>query len=149
LKKINNQNEENSRIGTLSERNKIILNGVYFVIAGTILFLMTVIGFMFFIVSIIWAIFIIYKRIFGGIALEGWTTLMAFNNSNNPFLNNKTFKNQGDSNEVHEATIIDFASEMTLSGTINKSMVLFLLLTAAAFITWWMAFNGMNPILQQ
>ena len=56
-------------------------------------------------------------------------------------------KNQRNSNEVHEATIIDFASEMTLSGTINKSMVLFLLLTAAASITWWMAFNGMNPIL--
>nr|WP_315144280.1 Bax inhibitor-1/YccA family protein [uncultured Flavobacterium sp.] len=72
---------------------------------------------------------------------------MAFNNSNNPFLNSKTFKNQGNSNEVHEATIIDFASEMTLSGTINKSMVLFLLLTAAASTTWWMAFNGMNPIL--
>mgnify|MGYP003531224696 FL=1 len=50
---------------------------------------------------------------------------MAFNNSNNPFLNNKTFKNQGNSNEVHEATIIDFASEMTLSGTINKSMAYF------------------------
>lgn len=40
---------------------------------------MTVIGLIFFLGSVIWAAFIIYQRIFGGIALEGWTTLMAFN----------------------------------------------------------------------
>lgn len=72
---------------------------------------------------------------------------MAFNNSNNPFLNNKAFKNQDNSNEVHQATIIDYDSEMSLTGTINKSLILFLLLTAAATITWWMAFNDMNPIV--
>lgn len=72
---------------------------------------------------------------------------MAFNNSNNPFLNNKTFKNQGNTTDVHQATIIDYASQMTLSGTINKSLILFLLLTASATITWWMAFNDMNPIV--
>nr|WP_315188788.1 Bax inhibitor-1/YccA family protein [uncultured Flavobacterium sp.] len=69
---------------------------------------------------------------------------MAFN-SNNPFLNNKTFSSKKDI--VHQATIIDFNQEMTLAGTINKSLILFLLLTASASIIWWMAFNGMNPIV--
>lgn len=69
---------------------------------------------------------------------------MAFN-SNNPFLNNKTFSSKKD--VVHQATIIDFDQEMTLAGTINKSLILFLLLTASALVIWWMAFNGMNPIV--
>lgn len=69
---------------------------------------------------------------------------MAFN-SNNPFLNNKTFSSKKD--VVHQATIIDFNQEMTLAGTINKSLILFLLLTASASIIWWMTFNGMNPIV--
>jgi uncharacterized YccA/Bax inhibitor family protein len=69
---------------------------------------------------------------------------MAFN-SNNPFLNNKTFSSKKE--VVHQATIIDFDQEMTLAGTINKSLILFLLLTASALVIWWMAFNGMNPIV--
>lgn len=69
---------------------------------------------------------------------------MAFN-SKNPFLNNKTFSSKKD--VVHQATIIDFDQEMTLAGTINKSLILFLLLTASAIVIWWMAFNGMNPIV--
>ncbi|CAM2777207.1 Uncharacterized membrane protein, YccA/Bax inhibitor family [Flavobacterium succinicans] len=72
---------------------------------------------------------------------------MAFNTSNNPFLNNKSFKNQDKSNTVHQATVIDYNQDMTLSGTINRSLILFLLLTASATITWWMAFNDMNPIV--
>jgi hypothetical protein len=36
---------------------------------------------------------------------------------------------------------------MTLSGTINKTLLLFLLLTASAMVIWWMAFNGYNPII--
>ncbi|WP_188049089.1 Bax inhibitor-1/YccA family protein [Flavobacterium sp. GP15] len=72
---------------------------------------------------------------------------MSFN-SKNPFLNNKTFSTAvSRKEEVHQATIIDYNQEMTLSGTINKSIILFLLLTAAAMITWWMAFNGMNPMV--
>lgn len=70
-----------------------------------------------------------------------------FNTSNNPFLNNKSFKNQGNNNTVHQASIIDYGQDMTMSGTINRSLILFLLLTAAATITWWMAFNDMNPML--
>ncbi|MGL2992676.1 Bax inhibitor-1/YccA family protein [Flavobacterium sp. TSSA_36] len=72
---------------------------------------------------------------------------MAFNTSNNPFLNNKSFKNQGNPETVHQATVIDYNQSMTLSGTLNRSLILFLLLTASATITWWMAFNEMNPMV--
>ncbi len=72
--------------------------------------------------------------------------LMAFN-SNNPFLNNKTFTAVSKKEEVHQATLIDYNQEMTLSGTINKSLILFLLLTASAMVVWWLAFNGTNPIV--
>ena len=70
-------------------------------------------------------------------------------NSKNPFLSDKRFSSNAVSKaeEVHEAKIIDYNQEMTLSGTINKTAILFLILTAAAMVTWWMAFNGMNPII--
>lgn len=69
-------------------------------------------------------------------------------NSNNPFLNNKTFSNTTSANpEVYQATVIDHNQDMTLSGTINRTLILFLLLIASAMITWWMTFNGMNPIV--
>ena len=73
---------------------------------------------------------------------------MSFN-SKNPFLNNKTFSSTAVSkkDEVHQATFIDYNDEMTLSGTINKSLILFLLLTASATVIWWLTFNGMNPLV--
>ncbi|HEY4619187.1 MAG TPA: Bax inhibitor-1/YccA family protein [Flavobacterium sp.] len=68
--------------------------------------------------------------------------------SQNPFLNNKSFSaTTARKEQVHHATIIDYNQEMTLSGTINKTLLLFLLLTASAMVIWWMAFNGMNPIV--
>ncbi|MCW2118313.1 Bax inhibitor-1/YccA family protein [Flavobacterium sp. 7A] len=67
--------------------------------------------------------------------------------SRNPFLNNKSFSATSKTGQVHEATVIGSDLEMTLSGTINKTALLFLLLTASAMVIWWMAFNGMNPIL--
>lgn len=67
--------------------------------------------------------------------------------SKNPFLNNKSFSATSRAEQVHEATVIGFDQEMTISGTINKTILLFLLLIASAMVTWWMAFNGMNPIL--
>ena len=66
-------------------------------------------------------------------------------NSNNPFLNNKAFTSS--KTEVHEATIIGHEQTMTIAGTMNKSLILFLLLTAAAMITWWMANNGQSPMV--
>lgn len=67
--------------------------------------------------------------------------------SRNPFLNNKSFSATSRAEQVHEATVIGYDQEMTLSGTINKTLLLFLLLTASAMVIWWLTFNGMNPIL--
>ncbi|MBC5840326.1 Bax inhibitor-1/YccA family protein [Flavobacterium sp. F-380] len=67
--------------------------------------------------------------------------------SKNPFLNNKSFSATSKVEQVHRATVIDYDNEMTLSGTINKTLLLFLLLTASAIVIWWMAFNGYNPII--
>lgn len=73
---------------------------------------------------------------------------MAFN-SKNPFLSDKRFSSNAVSRaeEVHEAQIIDYNQEMTVSGTINKTAILFLILCGAAMVTWWMAFNGLNIML--
>lgn len=70
-------------------------------------------------------------------------------NSKNPFLSNKRFSSNAVSKaeEVHHAQIIDYNQEMTLSGTINKTAILFLILCGSSIITWWMAFNGMNVML--
>ena len=67
---------------------------------------------------------------------------MAFK-SNNPFLNNKSFSATSASKnvEVHRATLIDYNQDMTLSGTINKTLILFLLLSASAIVIWCMTFN--------
>ncbi|MBS7255005.1 Bax inhibitor-1/YccA family protein [Flavobacterium branchiicola] len=67
-------------------------------------------------------------------------------NSKNPFLSDKRFSSNAVSkaDEVHHAQIIDYNQEMTLSGTINKTAILFLLLCGSAMITWWMAFQQMN-----
>jgi len=62
-------------------------------------------------------------------------------NSKNPFFKTNTF-----SNTTHEAVVIDYNQTMTVSGTINKSFILLLLLVAGAFATWNMAISGQNPI---
>jgi len=70
-------------------------------------------------------------------------------NSKNPFLSNKRFSSNAVSKaeEVRQAETIDYNQEMTISGTINKTAILFLILCASSTITWWMAFNGMNAML--
>ena len=69
-------------------------------------------------------------------------------NSNNPFLNNKTFSTAVSRNsETHQATVIGVNQDMTLAGTINRTLILFLLLIASATVIWWATFNGMNPIV--
>jgi cell division protein FtsL len=32
-------------------------------------------------------------------------------------------------------------------GTMNKTVLLFMLLIASAMVIWWMAFNGANPLV--
>lgn len=70
--------------------------------------------------------------------------------SRNPFFKNKTF---AEAEPINAEVInpqnagIDYGQTMTISGTINKSLMLLLLLTAAASITWWMTNAGYNPIV--
>jgi uncharacterized YccA/Bax inhibitor family protein len=66
--------------------------------------------------------------------------------SRNPFFKNKTFNNTS-REVVHEATVIDYNESMTVSGTINKSFLMLLLLVASAAVTWMMYFNGYNPMV--
>ena len=69
-------------------------------------------------------------------------------NSKNPFLNYKSFTSSGSQKEeVHQAVLMDYDQNMTLAGTINKSILLFLILTASAMVVWWMTFNNMSPIV--
>ncbi len=69
--------------------------------------------------------------------------------SKNPFLTNKSFSATSASNDgkVHNALPTDYNQEMTLAGTLNKTTILFLILTISAMIVWWMSSNGMNPLL--
>ena len=62
-------------------------------------------------------------------------------NSQNPFFNTKSFKENN--NVTHEAVVIDRNETMTVSGTINKSFLMLILLIASAAVTWSMT----NPIV--
>lgn len=64
-------------------------------------------------------------------------------NSKNPFFNTKSFKENED--VTHDAVVIDYNQTMTVSGTINKSFLMLILLIASAAITWIMTFNNENP----
>lgn len=59
--------------------------------------------------------------------------------SRNPFLKSKSF-------EQRSEAVIDYNDTMTLSGTMNKSFIMLLLLVAGSLVTWWMTFAGMNPM---
>lgn len=77
---------------------------------------------------------------------------MNFNfKSNNPFLKNKSFTKatavpvyDTDSRPVE---IIDYNNTMTINGAINKSFILLALLLCTAGYTWWLYFNGQNPLM--
>lgn len=69
--------------------------------------------------------------------------------SKNPFLSNKTFTKNNTSvytAEGRPVEIIDYNNTMTVTGAINKTFILFVLLIAGASVTWYMANNGQNPI---
>ena len=63
--------------------------------------------------------------------------------SKNPFFKADTFNN---TSITHNAVVMDYDQTMTVSGTINKSFILLLLLLAGAFGTWNLTANGENPI---
>ena len=66
-------------------------------------------------------------------------------NSNNPFFKTKSFKENND--VTHDAVVIDYNQTMTVSGTINKSFLMLILLIASAAVTWTMTFNGQPPMV--
>ncbi|HLA56024.1 MAG TPA: Bax inhibitor-1/YccA family protein [Flavobacterium sp.] len=68
--------------------------------------------------------------------------------SKNPFLKNKSFTRTSaiPFGETHNAVLIDYNQTMTVSGTINKSFILMLLLVAGAMMTWWLTFTGYNTM---
>ncbi len=70
--------------------------------------------------------------------------------SNNPFLGNKSFTQQG-ATTVYDAdgrpvNLIDYNNTMSVNGAVNKSFILLFVLLTSALFTWYMAFNGQNPI---
>jgi uncharacterized YccA/Bax inhibitor family protein len=72
-------------------------------------------------------------------------------NSQNPFLKNKSFSPTSAvsraSSSVEDAVIIDYNDTMTVSGTMNKSLLMLILLVASAAFTWSLTFSGYNPIV--
>lgn len=67
--------------------------------------------------------------------------------SKNPFLSNKEFAKG--TTQVYDAdgnTLIDYNNTMTVSGAMNKSFILLLLLLAGAGTIWYMALTGVNPL---
>ncbi|HEX8574892.1 MAG TPA: Bax inhibitor-1/YccA family protein [Flavobacterium sp.] len=66
--------------------------------------------------------------------------------SGNPFLGSKSFSKTTTYTHQQDTTLISYDQEMTVSGTINKSFIMLMLLLATASVTWWMAFDGMNPL---
>lgn len=66
--------------------------------------------------------------------------------SNNPFLGSKNFSKPTAHAVNQDSTLITYDQEMTVSGTINKSFIMLLLLLATASLIWYLAFNGMNPM---
>lgn len=72
-------------------------------------------------------------------------------NSNNPFFKNKSFTNttrySGENINENQAVAIDYNDTMTVQGTINKSLLMLILLVAGAAVTWTMTFSGYNPMV--
>ncbi len=70
--------------------------------------------------------------------------------SNNPFLKNKAFAKTATvyDAEGNPVNVIDYNDTMTVNGTINKSILLFITLVASAFISVFLIlFQGVNPMV--
>ncbi len=66
--------------------------------------------------------------------------------SQNPFLKNKSFSetSQLDRNQVQDTILIDYDQTMTVSGTVNKTFIMLLLLVASATGIWYLGSIGYN-----
>ena len=63
---------------TLTKKIKLVIDSVLSFTHLPIR-VMSVVGLIFFLISVAWSLIIIYLKIFGEIQIEGWTTLMVFN----------------------------------------------------------------------
>lgn len=68
--------------------------------------------------------------------------------SRNPFLKNKSFAKAEviSSDQTHNGVVIDYNDTMTVSGTMNKSFILMMLLLAGALGTWYLTYQGYNTM---
>ncbi|MFT7350504.1 MAG: putative YccA/Bax inhibitor family protein [Flavobacterium sp.] len=66
--------------------------------------------------------------------------------SKNPFFKTKSFENTRNEN-TYNTTIIDYNDSMTITGTMNKSFILLLLLVSAAYAAWTLTYAGFNPLI--
>ncbi|WP_338408897.1 Bax inhibitor-1/YccA family protein [uncultured Flavobacterium sp.] len=64
--------------------------------------------------------------------------------SSNPFLKTKKFEN---TSRTNEHVITADHETMTVSGTINKSFTMLLMLLSTAVLSWWLINNGYNPMV--
>ncbi|NBL64706.1 hypothetical protein GV828_05770 [Flavobacterium sp. NST-5] len=69
--------------------------------------------------------------------------------SNNPFLGNKNFAGKAVTRtaDAENAEWISYGEEMTISGTINKTFLMLVLLLMSATVIWTMSFNGYNTMI--
>nr|WP_294933657.1 Bax inhibitor-1/YccA family protein [uncultured Flavobacterium sp.] len=72
-------------------------------------------------------------------------------NSKNPFFKNKSFTNTtrfaSDSTNDDRTIAIDYNETMTVQGTINKGLLMLVLLIAGAAVTWSLFSSGYNPLV--
>jgi uncharacterized YccA/Bax inhibitor family protein len=64
--------------------------------------------------------------------------------SSNPFLKEKKFEN---TSRTNEDALVAHQESMTVSGTINKSFTMLLMLLSTALLSWWLVANGYNPMI--
>lgn len=75
---VRQKREKGKSRWTLSKKIKLFIDSFLGFSYLPIRFI-SIFGILFFIMSIVWTVFIIINKIFGGITIEGWTTLMVFN----------------------------------------------------------------------
>jgi uncharacterized YccA/Bax inhibitor family protein len=64
--------------------------------------------------------------------------------SSNPFLKESKFEN---TSRTNDEVVLVYQDTMTVSGTINKSFTMLLMLLSTALVSWWLVGNGYNPMV--
>ena len=66
--------------------------------------------------------------------------------SRNPFLKNKSFSDARVVSEQRNSGTIEYFETMTVSGTMNKTFIMLVLLMAGATVPWWMPYQQINTM---